>query len=325
MKSFQEIYTELQDITGDAGSSQLTRFKQWVNDTNQIALASPGARKALETTKAITTLASTARYALPAGVEKILSVKVQGAATGATTYRPTPVDDPGYWEYLQGLGRSASDATQFYYREGDDLLVWPDYLTAGATITVRVRRGQVELSRVDYTTGAIAAATNGDETVTGASTPAWTSRKPAAGQWIRIAASVNGGDYQWYRIDSITSDTVLELERKYGGVTFTGQTLSYTIGEFSDLPGQFHPILIYRPLAIYYDHIENIVLSARYWRAYDGGKEAGLSDKLGGMMKMLFEWQGGAAEGAYFPPEGRSEPISPEAEALNNVNPGGTW
>ena len=49
MKSFQEIYTELQDATGDDSSAQLAIFKRHINDTQRI-VASKAPFLTLETT-----------------------------------------------------------------------------------------------------------------------------------------------------------------------------------------------------------------------------------------------------------------------------------
>ena len=309
MKSFQETYTELQDITGDDSAEFLVMLKRWINDTMHSAYGTNGGKmKFLEATKDITTAASTARYALPGNCRRIMTVTTT-PDSGATIYRPRPVDDPDYWNYLQSRNAGDSDITQFYYREGDDLLVWPDYASASKTITVRYRKTTPDLSRADYTTGTITSITNGDETLTGAST-SWLARKPAAGQWIRI--DYTSGDFLWYRVDSITSDTVLELDRKYNGTSIAADTETYTMGEFSELPGEFHPLLFYRPLALAYDHMENPTMSARYWNLYDGGHEAGLSTKVGGMLKKMIDEQSGITDSGYYPPMNTETPISPE-------------
>lgn len=294
MKSFQELYTELQDITGDSSSAQLTIFKKWINDTDKLVSAK-APFLCMETTATKVTVASQEGYQIPNTIQKIRSVKVTLA--GGTIYRPRPVEDPRYWEYLQSLQAGDSDAARLYIKQGNQILLWPEPATAGSTITIRGQRRLRDLSLADYTTGTISAATLADETITGAST-AWVTN--AVGNWIRIDYTY--GDFQWYEISSITSTTVLELVKPYEGATFTGQAETYTIGEFSYIPPEYHPLLIYRPLAFYYAGLEDGVNSERYWRMYDGGKEAGLSDRTGGLLKNMMTEELSRNEGVYVEP-----------------------
>jgi hypothetical protein len=294
MKSFQELYTELQDMTGETSVAQLVIFKRHINDTDKLVSAK-APFLCLETTATKTTVASQEGYQIPNTIQRIRSVKV--TLSGGTIYRPRPVEDPRYWEYLQSLQAGDSDSTRFYMKQGNQILLWPEPATTGSTITIRGRRRLKDLSLTDYTTGTISAATITDETITGAST-SWATN--AVGNWIRIDYTY--GDFQWYEISSITSTTVLELVKPYEGATFTGQAETYKIGEFSYIPGEYHPLLIYRPLAIYYAGLEDVANSERYWRMYDGGKEAGLSDKTGGLLRNLIKEDLSRNEGVYVEP-----------------------
>lgn len=294
MKSFNEIYQELQDITGETSAAQLVIFKRHINDTDKLVSAK-APFLCLETTATKTTVASQEGYQIPNTIQKIRSVKITLA--GGTIYRPRPVEDPRYWEYLQSLQAGDSDATRLFMKQGNQILLWPEPATTGSTITIRGQRRLRDLSLADYTTGNISAATLTDETITGSST-AWATN--AIGNWIRIDYTY--GDFQWYEISSITSITALELVKPYEGVTFTGQAETYKIGEFSYIPGEYHPLLIYRPLAIYYAGLEDTANSDRYWRMYDGGKEAGLSDRTGGMLKNMMTEELSRNEGVYVEP-----------------------
>jgi len=294
LKSFNEIYQELQDITGETSAAQLVIFKRHINDTDKLVSAK-APFLCLETTATKTTVASQEGYQIPNTIQKIRSVKITLA--GGTIYRPRPVEDPRYWEYLQSLQAGDSDATRLFMKQGNQILLWPEPATTGSTITIRGQRRLRDLSLADYTTGNISAATLTDETITGSST-AWATN--AVGNWIRIDYTY--GDFQWYEISSITSITALELVKPYEGVTFTGQAETYKIGEFSYIPGEYHPLLIYRPLAIYYAGLEDTANSDRYWRMYDGGKEAGLSDRTGGMLKNMMTEELSRNEGVYVEP-----------------------
>ena len=279
MKSFQEIYTELQDATGDDSSGQLTIFKRHVNDTQRI-VASKAPFLTLETTATKATVASQEGYQISNSINKIRSLYV--TLTGGTIYRPDPVEDPTFWEYLKSLEASDDDAVRYYMRQGNQILLWPEPTVATSTITIRGRKKLKDLSLADYTTGTITSVTNGDETVTGSST-SWVAG--TIGNWIRIDYTT--GDFQWYEISSITSTTVLELLKPYEGTTISAATETYTIGEFSEVPEDYDSLLFYRPMALYHMSQRDMIEADKWWRLYDGGKEAGLATSTGGLLKQM--------------------------------------
>ena len=302
MKSFSELFTELQDITGEASATQLVIFKRWINDTNQLVSAK-APFLCLETTATKDTVASQEGYQIPNAIQKVIGVKITLA--GGTIYRPRPVEDPRYWDYLQSLQSGDSDVTRFFMKQGSQVLLWPEPVTEGSTITIRGKRRLRDLSLIDYSTGTIKAGTNGDKTITGDST-LWATN--AVGNYLRIDYTY--GDFRWYEIDSITSTTELELVKPFEGTTFAAQAETYTIGEFSYIPGEFHPLLIYRPLALYYMGLEDGAgMAEKYWRMYDGGKEAGLSTITGGLLKNLMTEDLSRNEGVYVEPL-RTEELS---------------
>lgn len=294
MKSFNEIYQELQDLTGDDSTAQLTIFKRWINDTDKLVSAK-APFLCMETTATKTTVASQEGYQIPNTIQKIRSIKI--TLSGGTIYRPRPVEDPRYWEYLQSLQAGDSDATRLFMKQGNQILLWPEPATAGSTITIRGQRRLKDLSLADYTTGTITTVANADETITGDST-AWATG--SVGNWIRI--SYTAGDFQWYEISSITDTTHLELVKPYEGTSIAAGTATYKIGEFSYIPPEYHPLLMYRPLALYYAGLEDMTNSERYWRMYDGGKEAGLSSYTGGLLKNMMTEELSRNEGVYVEP-----------------------
>ncbi len=59
---------------------------------------------------------------------------------------------------------------------------------------------------------------------------------------------------------------------------------------------------IYRALAMYWDTKEDTVLSQRYWRLYDGGMEAGLTELPGGLIGQMLDEANESMEGNYMSP-----------------------
>ena len=281
-------------MTGDDSAATLVMFKRSINDTDKIVSAK-APFLCMETTATKTTVASQEGYQIPNTIQKIRSVKVTLA--DGTIYRPRPVEDPRYWEYLQSLEAGDSDVARLYMKQGNQVLLWPEPATAGSTITIRGTRRLRDLSLADYTTGTITTATVADETITGSGS-SWATG--SVGNWIRI--DYTAGDFQWYEISSITDTTNLELVKPYEGASIAAGSATYKIGEFSYIPGEYHPLLTYRPLAIYYAGQENQALATMYWRMYDGGKEAGLSNITGGMLKNMMTENLSRNEGIYVEP-----------------------
>lgn len=296
IKPFDVIYADIQNQTGDDSTAFLTQIKRWINETQRIVLANHPWRF-LEKTANITTAASTARYTVAADLRKIITVKTTPDG-GTTYYRPEPVDDPDFWEYLQTLQAGTSNYPQYYYQEGNDLLLWPTYADASDTITVRYRKRVIDMSRVTYSTGTIVTATNADETIVGSGT-SWTARKPVGEQWLRIAQTA--GDYQWYRVESITDATNLELEAKYQGTNIAAGSSTYELAETPSFMPEFHDLCFYRPMALAYMRLENPTMANQYWDLYDGGLERGAVRRAGGMLKMMMDSDGGVTDGAFFP------------------------
>ena len=300
MKSFYQLYnTDFPTISANTSTANKTLGKSLINDTQRLVLgAAPW--PFLEFTDTMDTVDGQNYYQLPAKMRKITNLKV---VVGTTTYRPKPVEDPDFWLHLQSLSTSESDATQYYYREGNLVRLYPAPATDGYTITVRGRKRWKDLSLDDYSTGTIVTATNGDETIVGGST-VWTGRKPIESQWIRI--DVTTGDFQWYEISSITDDTNLELVKKYEGVSIASGTETYTMGEFSVIPSEYHDLMLWRSLAIYFMQNEQEQTRAdRFWMLYDGGFEAGRSKEVGGLLKVMMDNELEKNEGAWLEPTER--------------------
>ena len=308
MQSFTTLTTELQNTTGDNSSAQLTIFKKHLNDTNKMVCGlRPWAF--LEITKTKLTVASQQGYQIPNSIQKLADLYV---TVGTKEYRPKLVESLKFWNYLISLDVSTSDVLQYIYRRGNQVLFYPTPTTAGSTITFIGRKKIKDLSLADYTTGSIVSATIADETITGTGT-SWATN--SVGNFIRI--DYTNGDYQWYEINSITDTTHLELVKPYEGTTFAAATEGYTIGEFSDIPSDYHNLLVYRPLALYYASLENSVNSAMYWRLYDGGYEAGLSNKIGGMLGNMVDSELENFEGVYLD-ELQPTELSPNDLVINN-------
>ena len=307
MKSFQSLYTNFTDITGNSASANTTFGKALLNDSQRIVLATYGGKwPFLENTKNLTSAASTATYQLPVDCRKVMTVEFQQSST--VLYHPVPVEDPNFWNYLQSLNASASDVPQYWYQPTPRTIsLWPTISSASKTMPIRYRKIVKDMTAADYTTGTITTWANGDDDITGATTT-WTSAM--AGRFIRVT-----NDGMWYEIASRSADTAIKTTKNFEGTAISAGSEAYTIGEMPIIPAEHADIILWRSLAIYYDQNDNPKKSDRYWRRYDGGYEAGSSREIGGALKKMFDEQ-------Y---SGKSEEVFMEAELenrrLNQNNP----
>jgi hypothetical protein len=98
---------------------------------------------------------------------------------------------------------------------------------------------------VDYSTGSVAV-TNGDATITGTDT-SWTSSM--VGQYFRVDSNGIGNSSKWYKIDSFTSTTELELDTTYEEATET--LLDYHISASPvSFPSEFHEFILYEGVGL---------------------------------------------------------------------------
>ena len=129
-------------------------------------------------------------------------------------------------------------------------------VTAGNTITYNYKRRPIELTIADYSTGTVTA-TNGSPVITGLGTGFVANYLPAAGSvfnlnlWIKLTPP--SGDGQWYRISTLDSATQLTLLNNYTGGTVAGA--NFTIGQMPLLLEDFHDLLVFGALKIYFSTI----------------------------------------------------------------------
>lgn len=265
-------YTTLRTLAGqlvnDSTSTTLDFLIDTLYNEEYKRVASLAPWNFLQRTRTATTVASQQFYELPNDVDQIVNVTV---LNGNLLYTPRPVQSRTEWDNLNYSTAYSSNYPQFYFVFNNTLGFWPKPSAASQTITYSYRKKVAELSIADYTTGNISAATNGDETITGAGT---TFTAPMAGRFLQITetSTANGsGDNLWYEIASITSATELELVDKYVGLTISTNT-AYTIGQMPLLPEAYHQVPLYRALYTYYTSVQPEPARAdRYLQQWEEG------------------------------------------------------
>lgn len=224
------------------------------------------------------TIASQQAYTLPQSTRKIIDVYI---TVGSTIYTLIPVESPSVWASVLRMNLGTSDRAQFFYRQGNQVLIAPTPASSGSTITIRTRKNVVDLRNADYTTGTVTM-TNGDATVDGVGGATFTSAM--VGRFINATS----GDGEWYEIASRTDADTIELVAPYEGVTVSGS--NYVIGELMVLPIGYHEMPIYDAVS-------------KYWaKEKDPTRSKMFADMASELYASMLSEAGEKSEGAYMPP-----------------------
>lgn len=249
-----KTFTTLRNLAGslsqNTNTTNLTLFDQLLNDSHRYLLEKYFFNEASTT---IVTVAQQQFYALPFDFSKN---KTDTITTGDLKWTPTEVLTRADWDRLNVFPYYADFPSNYFIWNSKQLGFWPIPSTAGNTITYNYKRRPTDLTFSDYVTGTVTA-TNGSPTITGSSTGFVTNYLPSAGSvlnlnlWIKITPP--SGDGNWYQISSLDSATSLTLVNDYTGGSTSGA--SFTIGQMPLLLEDFHDLLVYRALVIYFSTI----------------------------------------------------------------------
>ena len=205
-------------------------------------------------TTAISTLGVQA-YPIPANVSKI---KNDTITVGQLVYTPAPVQSIQEWTILNALPYT-SDIPNYFYIYQNKVNFFPIPSSSGNIVTFNYKSRVADMTYNDYSTGTIATASVGDNAVTGTST-AWNStgtyplNTDLSYANLMLSITPPEGDGLWYPIQRFTSDTALQLNLPIVDAPNIGSS-SYVIGQFPILFEDFHDVLVYSSLAIYYSSI----------------------------------------------------------------------
>lgn len=195
-------------------------------------------------------------YPIPPTVSKI---KNDTITVGQLQYTPAPVRSIQEWTMLNALPYT-SDIPNYYYIYNNQVMFWPIPSTSGNIITFNYKGRVADLSFSDYSTGTLEDIEVGSDTITGVTT-AWntTGNFPLNTDlgyfnlFLRIEPPE--GDGIWYPIKQFTSDTEVQLLQPIQ--TAPSSTASiYTIGQLPLLQEDFHDMLVFGALKIYFSSIK---------------------------------------------------------------------
>ncbi len=258
--SWQSLYTIYQQQTGDSSTANTTIGKARINDTHKTLMAMHDWFFA-EKTANFTTTANIYKYDLPYDYMRMNAVTVQ---ISSRFYSLQEVASHDEWQKVQ-MFRSTytNNIPELYHITGDQMEMYPIPSANGDANngTYYYVNRVVDMQYDDYATATVTL-TNGSTVVTGSGT---TFTAAMVGEWIQ------GPDKRWYKLATFTSTTIMGLAKAFQGTT--GSALSYTIAELPQIPEDYHSLLWYQPVAIYWMMKKETQQAAYYQALYDKGRD----------------------------------------------------
>jgi len=195
-------------------------------------------------------------YPLPPNYSKLKSITI---TLGNLKYTLSEVFTTNEWNQLNVFPYYADIPSNFFIYPGGDkggqIGIWPIPSTTNNIITFSYKFRVPDLSLADYTTAGSVSVTTNTTVVTGSGTSfVPTTNVQNESRWIQFAQPK--GDNLWYQITKVDTTTGLTLYQPYQGITVsTALAGTYTIGQMPLLMEDFHDMLLYKPLYIYFSSI----------------------------------------------------------------------
>lgn len=248
MKSFTTLKNLYKSLSQNNTAANETLGAQLINDAQRYLIQKYFYN---ETTFTTVTVANQQAYLLPPNYSKLKDVTVN---VGTIKYTPIEVLTRQDWDQLNFITYT-SDIPAYFFIYNGYLNIYPSPSSNGNTITFNYKMSFADMSIEDYSTGTITSAAS--TLVTGATT-AWTTPFFAAAstlyQNLYLRVTPPSGDGQWYLINNFSTATTL-ITQKSVQYTPLASGASYVIGQMPLLQEDFHDLLVYRPLMIYYASI----------------------------------------------------------------------
>ena len=193
-------------------------------------------------------------YPLPANVSKIKNPTI---TIGQLVYTPAPVQSVQEWTKLNALPYTSSIPAYFFVYN-NQINFWPIPSTNGEVMTLYCQIFVPDMTYADNTTGTIATASVGSNAITGSGTTFHAGSSIPTGTDLTFAnvfftPTPPIGDGIPYQVQTIASDTALTLAKPIANSFAVGGTL--TLGQYPLLSPDFHDIIVYGALKIYFSSI----------------------------------------------------------------------
>lgn len=192
-------------------------------------------------------------YNIPADCSKIKNSTIN---VGQLKYQPVFIESRQEWDTVNFLPYT-SDIPNYCFIYQGQLGIFPIPSTTGNIITFNYKCRVPDFSFVDYSTGTISGMTAGSTSVTGTTTSWNTTGKFPLNvniSYFNLFLRVDPpyGDGMWYPISQFNSDTSLTLAIPVVNAPGITAASTYTIGQMPILQEDFHDMIIYGALKVYY-------------------------------------------------------------------------
>ena len=256
MLSYTGTIDLYKDLSENSVTANVTRGNTMINEgIRQVIGKLPF--NFLEATTTASTVASQQFYNNPYNMAQLTNVTV---LVGTTLYTPKEAPNKGFWDRLNQSSTPESDIPEWFFTFNGQTGFYPTPSGTSGTIRWNYRKRVKNISIADYTTGTLTN-TNGSTVITGSGT---TFTAAMVGRWIKL------GDLQWYEIDTFTSTTVIGLKKNFEGTT--AGSISFTLGEISDIPEDYQILPLYYALSVYWGGIgKDNNKATLYKNLYDEG------------------------------------------------------
>lgn len=194
-------------------------------------------------------------YPIPANISKI---KNNTITVGQLVYTPAPVQSIQEWTMLNALPYT-SNIPNYFFIYNNKVNFWPIPSSDGNVISFNYKGRVPDLSFADYSTGTLSSIAVGDNQITGVST-SWntTGAFPLNVDLgffnLYLQITPPSGDGIWYPIQRFNSDTEVILATPIQNAP-SSTASSYTIGQLPLLHEDFHDMLVFGALKIYFSSI----------------------------------------------------------------------
>lgn len=217
-----------------------------------------------QATTAISTV-GVQNYSIPADVSKIKNDTIN---VGQLKYQPTFIESIQDWDLINFLPYT-SDIPNYCFIYNGTMRIFPIPSTTGNIITFNYKTRVADMTYSDYSVGTLATMTAGSTTVTGTST-LWSVYPQSVNlQYQNLylrADPATGGDGIWYPILKFNSATSLTLALPCVNAPNVTSSTTYTIGQAPLLSEDFHDMIVYGALKIYFS---TIVDNPEKFKEYD--------------------------------------------------------
>lgn len=193
-------------------------------------------------------------YPINSSVSKIKNATI---TIGQLVYTPSSVQTIQEWTQLNALPYTSDIPNQFYLYQ-NQVMFWPIPSSTGNIITFNYQTRVADMTYDDFSTGTVTIAV-GSNSVTGSGTN-WNSsgtyplNVDLSYSNLMISVTPPKGDGLYYPIQQFTSNTNLLLNSAIINAPTTSGD-AYLIGQYPLLHEDFHDLLVYSSLAIYYSSI----------------------------------------------------------------------